>query len=72
MDPRSSYQASAVRMAELHRQAATHRLAQQALAEKHRRSSFWRLLRRAYRHPKPVEAPAPVPVKAAPASLRPH
>jgi hypothetical protein len=72
MDPRLSYQASTVRMAELHRQAATHRLAQQALAGKQRRSSLWRVLSRAYRHRKPVGAPAPAPIKAAHAPVKPH
>jgi hypothetical protein len=72
MDPRSSYQASAVRMAEQHRQAATHRLAQQALAGEHRRYSVWRLLSRAYGHRKPLGAPAPAPVKAAHAPVKPH
>jgi hypothetical protein len=70
MDPRFNYQASLVRIAELQRQAAMHRLAQPALAEKHRRSSLWRLLSRADRHRKPVEAPAPI--KAAPSMVKPH
>jgi hypothetical protein len=70
MDRHLSYQVSVVRTAELHREAARQRLAQPALAEKDRRSSLRRLLQRASRDRKPVEAP--VPVKAAPSLAKPH
>jgi hypothetical protein len=70
MDSRLSYQASFVRNAELQRKATVHRLAQPAIAEKHRRSSLWGLFRRAYRHRKPVEVP--VPVQAAQSLVKPH
>jgi hypothetical protein len=71
MDPRSSYQASALRIAELHRQAAMHRLARQARDGEKRRFRSRRLARR---HPQraPTEAPVPVAVEAASGSVKPH
>jgi hypothetical protein len=73
MDPRSSYQASALRIAELHRQAEMHRLARQARdGEMRRLRSRRRWLAR--RHPEraPTEAPVPVAVEAASGPVKPH
>ena len=69
MDTRLNHRAALVRTAELHREAAVHRLAQHAT--RRQKPLFWRWLSGLGHHRTRTETPAPVAV-AQPATPKPN